>query len=291
MHSLELTRIATVIAAAGESLAVAGTGFPVTAMTSYWVANRQRFELWNRGLTRFSELENVGRSLAMRDWWLRHLKMIEEILISEILTRVMAAVGAIVDAKIAAHDVEPLTQSVFTRHLEARNQVLRLLLFGRGSSVDETLRLNRLRRCAERWTDFLIGPLTPRHPETLPFVIDPERVRAITRGFEHQASAREPAGVLPVTLTWLGIRGSLGSLSRSVPAMPHANRSVGEAALACLGPRLFDSLGLPRSTIAQRIAEADSPECQPAGEQLPGHPLFRPDPLPVPSALVVRWTN
>ena len=291
MHSLELARIASVIAAWSESLAVGSSQIPETALANYWMANRQRFELWNRGLTRFTELERVGRSLAMRDWWLTHLSMIEEILISEILTRVMAAVGAMIDAKVANHTIEPLTQSVYHRHLEARNRVLRLLLFGRGSSVEEALRLNRLRRTAERWTDWLIGPLTGRHPETLPFVIDSGRARTMAEGAEFRMQHGLFASTLAMTMGWQGLRHSLIGLAQLRPAMPNANRMVAEAALACLGRSLFDSFGLPRTEVGCRIELGESLECVPGAGPRAYHPLFSSEPIVVAPAMLLRWTN
>lgn len=290
MHSLELVRLAAVIAAAAESLALRATPIPAGPLTGFWLANRERFELWDHGLTRFRDLEEVGRVPAMHDWWSTHLPMIEEILVSEILTRVMAAVGAMIDARVAQHDVEPLTQSVYRRHLEARGQVLRLLLFGRGGSVEDHARLNRLRNAAERWVDTLIAPLTGPHPETLRYTID--AAQALRLGRETgSAGLPNPAALLTERFPWPLIESSLASLVQPRVALPHANRQIAAAVLACLGERLFDSFGVLQSATTSRIRAGISQESRPLFDQPDSHPLFRRQHLPGGNPSLIRWTS
>jgi hypothetical protein len=287
MHSIELARIAAVVAAQGPSLILIRPAMPAEAMVQYWSASRQRFDLWNQGLGRFNELDSAGRSLAIRDWWQDHLVMIEEILISEILTRVMAAIGAALDCGRAEGDVEPITQSVYLTHLEARNRVLRLLLFGRGGSVEEALRLNRLRRCVERWTDFLLGTMVKEHSLTLRYAHDTGRVKA----FADEVALIQSAGDA-FAVNWLTgatLQTSLAALSDQRPALPQANRNLGRSVLACMRPELFDSLGLLKSTKTHRIQKNLSPEGQPDCDGAT-HVLFHSVHRQAPSPNLVRWT-
>lgn len=288
MHSIDLARIAALIAAQGPSLILLRTAIPADAALRYWTASRQRFDLWNRGLGRFNELESAGRSLAIRDWWQEHLTMIEEILTSETLTRVMAAIGAGLDAQHEHGDMEPITQSVYLTHLEARNRVLRLLLFGRGGSVEEALRLNRLRRCVERWTDFLIGPMSTTHPETLRYTHDSGRARAYADEAAHMRQSGDDATVNWLTAT--ALQTSLAALSDHRSALPQANRYLGEAVLACMRPELFDSLGLLKSIKTQRILTDHSPDSQPSRGKGASHLLFHSVHRQAPSPNLVRWT-
>lgn len=288
MHCVQLARIAALIAAQGPSLILMRQAIPSEATVRYWAAARQRFDLWNQGLGRFGDLENAGRTLAIRAWWREHLAMIEEILVSEILTRVMAAIGAGLDADPTEGDIEPITQSVFRTHLEARNRVLRLLLFGRGGSVDEALRLNRLRRCAERWTDFLLGPMGKQHPEALRFAHDCGRAKAFGDDAADLQCSRDAAAVNALTMATLDI--SLSSLSERRPALPQANRQLGQAVLACVRPELFDSHGLLKSSKMQRLQTNLSPECQPGSGRDATHLLLHNVPRHSPSPNLVRWT-
>jgi hypothetical protein len=293
MHCIELARIATLIAAQGPSLILLRPNFPADAMTRYWVASRQRTELWNRGLARLADLEAAGRPLAIDAWWFEHVPMVEEILVSETLTRVMAAVGAAVDEGIEDRDVEPLTHSIFQTHLESRNRVLRVLLFSRGRSVEQALRLNRLRRCVERWTDFLIAPLVRVRPDSIQFAIDARRARAYAN--ETAVDDRDRGGNGVNWLSAATLELSLGGLCDHRAALPQANRQLGESVLACLRPQLFDSLGVPHSTATQRIKLGCSPECPPARENTHGnrgakHLLFHSSQAPPAAPNLVRWT-
>lgn len=293
MHCIELARIATLIAAQGPSLAMLQPHIPANAMTGYWVASRQRTELWNQGLARLVELEAAGRPLAIDAWWFEHVPMIEEILVSEMLTRVMAAVGAVLDDEIENRDVEPVTHSVFQTHLESRNRVLRLLLFSRGRSVEQALRLNRLRRCVERWTDLLIAPLVRVRPDSIQFAIDAGRARAYADECPVDYRDRGSDGVNWLSAATMEI--SLGGLCDRRAALPQANQQVGESVLACLRPQVFDSLGIPHTSATQRIVAGHSPECPPARENVPRnrgdkHLLFHAPQTRPAAPNLVRWT-
>jgi hypothetical protein len=288
MHSIELARIATLISAQGPAVSIVRPKISSGPMNQYWVAARQRTELWNHGLGRLNELEEFGRPMMIAQWWEDHTPMIEEILISEILTRVMAATGATLDADVTDRDIEPVTESVFVSHLESRNRVLRILLFGRGRSVDQALRLNRLRRGVERWTDYLLGPLIQVRPEAVAYAIDP--VRARTFADESSWGYDEGLGDTIGRLTTSAIAISLASLCDPRPALPQANRHVGDSVLACLRPELFDSLGIPHSAQTQRIRSSRSPEGEPTDRPGHSHWLFHSPKHRPPTPNLVRWT-
>lgn len=292
MHCIELARLATLIAAQAPSLAMHRQNIPAEAITRYWVASRQRTELWNRGLARLADVETTGRPLEIDAWWFEHVPMIEEILVCETLTRVMATVGAALDEGVQQRDVEPVTHSVFQTHLESRNRVLRILLFSRGRSVEQALRLNRLRRCVERWTDFIIAPLIRNRPELIEYACDAGRARAYANEYPEGYGDRPSDGTHWLSTVTLEL--SLSNLCDRRAALPQANRQVGDAVLACLGTRLFDSLGLPQSAVTQRIAAGHSPECAPQPKHRSGgsdqHLLFHAPQHRAVAPNLVRWT-
>lgn len=288
MHAIDLARLAAVAAAHAPTMLLIRPAVSPEAMVGYWTQARQRFDLWHRGLGRFTELENAGRSVAIRDWWQEHLPMIEEILVSETLTRVMAAVGSGLDIRRACDDVSPITQSVFVTHLEARNRVLRLLLFGRGGSAEDAMRLNRLRRCVERWTDFLLGPLLRQHPPAGRYTHDSARAQSFAEDAAQIALSGDTAAVSRLTLA--ALETSLSGMCRTEAALPQANRQLAQAVLACFRPECFDSLGLLKSARLQRLTDNESPEAEPiptAGRD--GHLLFHAPQPKLPAPHLVRW--
>ncbi len=166
-----------------------------------------------------------------------------------------------------------------------------MLLFGRGGSVDDTVRLNRLRNTAERWVDTLIAPLAGPHPETLRYAIDaPQALRLGTDGSTIDLGAN-PVAILPQRLQWPLIEVSLGLLVQPRAALPHANRQIGEVVLACLGEQLFDSFGVLQSATTLRIRAGLSPESPPLANCPDSHPLFRPQRPPQFRTNLLRWTS
>ncbi len=152
MRSWELAELATHLANRGSGWCAQSRTLCSAALGEYWIASKCRLDRWNRSLKRSRQTSGRNRSN-------RHGlgAVCQEILISEILSRVWASVASALDANLGTSEAEPLAVSVLTAHLDVTNRVLGLLSAGftpvRGVRRD----LNRLRRQAERWTDLLLG--------------------------------------------------------------------------------------------------------------------------------------
>ncbi len=298
MHCLELARLANCVAVQGPALALLRPALTAESITPYWVASRERFELWNRGLARLVDLETSGRSLAVQDWWDEHVPMVEEILVSESLTRVMAATGAALDEGFDDLEIEPVTQSIYGTHLECRNRVLRLLLMGHGHWGHQAVNLNRLRRCAERWTDFLLAPLVAVCPRAAEFAFDRLRVQAFLA--DMAGTSAERSEWVWRQMTTMTLQMSLAALCQRRESLSRANSQLAQAVLGCLPSELFDSGGVPLRLSVQRIRLSRSPEQNPvaaidenvsaARRSEAKHLLFHaPQPAPKTPHLA-RWT-
>ena len=73
-------------------------------------------------------------------------------------------------------EAEPVARSVLIGHIEARHRVLTLMARTPGIDAEAAVKLNRLRRRAERWTDLLVGHLADMHGVS-EFAFDPQRAR------------------------------------------------------------------------------------------------------------------
>lgn len=267
MHCIELAELASLLAHQSPGLFAMRTTLREDSLTRYWVQSRQRLYKWHDGLAHYTALENAGRSLAISDWWKSHESMLEEILVSEILMRVFAAIGTGLDFVKSQREVEPVTHSVFVSHLEARNRVLQLLLFGRGGSVIQTVQLNRLRRASERWTDRLLAPIIGQHVRAKVYAFDITRALAYASEWQSETDANVRS-----TAAWLGhaaMRSVLESRVGAAVASPLANREVSQSILSCLPADCFDSLGLMRSASSLRWKPIGN-----EGQPHPGRPLF-----------------
>ena len=93
--------------------------------------------------------------------WAQYQAVFEEILVSELLTRVFAALMTISDQRFGVNDLGPIARSVVLGHLEARNRLMGLLAGKHGVPDETAAAMNRLRNRVEHWTDVFLGKLTP----------------------------------------------------------------------------------------------------------------------------------
>lgn len=251
MHCVLIADLAALLSQHGPAILYGREVVPPESVSQYWATSRNRFELWNQTLARYRKAEQTGDFGTLRDWWRQHVAVVEEVLVTEMLTRVIAALAAGLDDAHAIEEISPVTHAIFMTHLEARNRVQHLMLFGRGNSVQEAVRLNRLRQGVERWTDAMIGRVSARTPNTVRYAFDPNRAR------EYAEEARAYGSrATRDTSTWLmnaAMHDTLRRRTSEQAALPEANRAVVKSVMLMLRPDLFDSVGTLKSLWMHRL--------------------------------------
>ncbi|TWU04966.1 hypothetical protein [Stieleria varia] len=274
MHCVTLTDLAAALSQHGPQLIYRRQPLPDKTLVQYWTASRTRFESWHRRLAQFRLAQQADDWDRMSAWWSEHLATMEEILVSEILTRVVAAVAvgldeafchdALIDDSTSAMDagpsnannsvrpdrsiverIAPITHGVFLSHLEASNRVHQMMLARQGSSVEHLVRLNRLRQGIARWNDLLIGRLSVESSLRFAYSIDTQRAKDF--GEEIRDGDMEHR----TTTAWLmnaAMRDMMIQRTSDTAASPRENRAVASSVLQMFRPALFDSLGHPKST-------------------------------------------
>ena len=251
MHSILTADLAALLSQHGPAILYRGEVIPPEAVTQYWSASRKRFDLWNQTLSRYRVAEKSGDSVRLRAWWREHISVLEEIFVGEMLTRVLAALAAGLDEQSDTEEVSPVTHAIYLSHLESRNRVQQMMLFGRGNSVQDAVKLNRLRQGTERWIDALIGRMSIQTPTTIRYAIRPERAGEFAsemRGYGHGPGLNTAS-----TLMNTAMHDMLQRRTTAKPALPVANRAVAESVLMMLRPDLFDSVGHLKSLWLHRM--------------------------------------
>jgi hypothetical protein len=220
-------------------------------MQSYWTGSKCRHERWGRLLKQFSEA-TAGRSPASCSAeWRKIRPVLEEILGSEVLSRVWTALAAQYDALSGADEFLPVANNVYLAHAESRNRALNILVFGPNAALADAVRMNRLRRRIEHWNDVLIGGLLSTC-DASSFAFDARRAR------NYAADLTGDDKDLSLSAGWQLLRASLSAVFRSElhPAAPSAdlNREIAGSILACLDDQCFDQLGLLRSVWLDRLS-------------------------------------
>lgn len=209
--------------------------------THYWVASQKRAERWIAALKMF---ENDFRDPQVRhDPWPALEIVVQEILLSELLTRVWSAAVTTHDQYHNADELFGFAHSVHIRHQEAKNRALRILLSGQATNESAFDRLNALRRRIERWTDLFLSQL-PDSGHAAQFAFDSARVQDFGR--ENRAQKFEQFKMRQRVLATSFSTDLIRDVC-STSANPELNREIVSGILACFPADRFDSCGMPKS--------------------------------------------
>jgi hypothetical protein len=254
MHCRDLVELSALVAVQGGALIRRGR-VSESAVEQYWTASKARLDYWTNALKDYAQyqqstpegLTNDGTLLLA---WRGVRPVLEEILVSEVLTRVWTGVACISERGNTARRIEPVVRSVYVGHQEARNRALNLLVYGRGFNTQEAVELNRLRRRSERWCDMLLGYVVTS--ESLEeFAFEPERTREFARDIQEELN--RPVSPLGWQLVLSSLRAAFKQGTTEEVLRPALNEQISAAILACFPAGLFDSTGQLQSLWMERI--------------------------------------
>ena len=238
MHARWLVEIATLFVVQSGGSAVPAVGNQAFSSHRYWTVSRQRFERWQGQLsTHRDQLETAGASRRIEIWKVLRPTM-EEIFLSDVLTRVVAAFGARLESQGIDADIGPIAHSVFTTQKDVRHRCLRLLMTP-GLPVDQAVELNRIRFGLEQWTDTFLAQL-PIGIEILPYCFESDRTQDLIQ--EAADRSTDQAKLVAWQLMSSSCQSWMSKHTSSTSANPQLNQEIGEASLAMLHPGRFAHL-------------------------------------------------
>ena len=255
MHARELVELASILSAQGPMLIRGTPQLSSHGVQQYWTASKCRLDRWARNLKSFAADASQLDAAAMRVQWPFVRGVLEEILTGEVLTRVWTAVLCLYDRQHGGNEFESLARSIMIGHLEARHRVLMLLVRGPGIDAEGAVKLNHLRRRAERWTDLLVGHLA-RYGDVAEFAIDVERAVEFSRDLEFQTD--QAGGRQAWPLLQASLRAAFQRGLAAVSPNEDLNAQIASAILSCFPADLFDSTGLFRSLWLYRMSNVTS---------------------------------
>jgi len=239
----------------GQAIVHSRIRFPDTALEVYWTASHCRRDRWARALK--SPTMRPATTRTDCSTWTALEPVLDEVLKSEVLSRVWAAICCGLDNVRGREEAGPIANSVLVGHHEARNRVLNLMIDARELAVEDAVKLNHRRLRIERWTDMLLSLLKLRDGVT-EFAFDPQRVRdwADVGGVGDRSWKGNPNTSLALSALAGARQEAHGTLTEN----EDLNWKIASSVLACLPPELFDSLGHPISAFQQSLIQvvADS---------------------------------
>jgi hypothetical protein len=265
MHSLELANLAAVYASYCAEMLEAKSFPSRQQQQAYWLECRYRHEHWS---ARLADHRHDMRSLGVshrRQCWQRILPIMEEILISEPLTRCLTYHSRLLAQHRIDQDFAGMCNSVLASHIEARHRCLHLIVFGEGLAVEHTMRLNRLRRELECYSDSLLGAL-PTVDDLEHLCFDKHWVRQLQDNPQSPVSSQSSAPRIHFDSQRMSLRPLLeGSLHCSLLGS-NCNGKIHAAVIGLLPQSLFDSLGVPKSIGFSRLLADNAQDSTKAGQ-------------------------
>ena len=243
MQAIELVQLAAMVATHGRVIVQSRVRFPDAALELYWTASKCRQERWSRTLKNLSSMTATAPSSAL--FCPDDERILDEVLTSEILVRVWAAICRANDRELGADDASPVAASVLAGHLDARHRVLNAMLYGYGLGMEQAVALNRRRLRSERWTDMLLAMM--QLSDIADFGFEHLRIMEWSRAIRNDRQRLGPAAINSLTRTTL----ATAELKTSPRPTENAdlNRKIACSILGCLPISIFDSLGTPHSPL------------------------------------------
>lgn len=223
-------------------------------MRRYWTASRRRLNRWSEDLNRFQQLEQATPKGAARKPSEAFLRLLEEVLGADVLTRVWAAAAVDADRDQPELAAGSIARNALAASQEARSRAMSAVLRSKQLSHLQADGLNRLRRRCERWTDLMLAraSLATGIELAVELGYDADRVRDFANQYAGSGALRDGA--------W---RLSAGSMQRGFrtgwsPAASNEdlNLEVAAAVLASLEAEENKPLPLPGALWQARMFNA-----------------------------------
>lgn len=234
----EFVELAAILASQGGVVIHRADRLSSSSAEAYWTSSRCRIENWAQAIKKFRR--TLQSPASKRAAWLAFRPWYDEIIISEVLTRVWTALATATDDKHASHSIEPIARSIFVGHLEARQRVLRLFVDERKLDHKVANRFDCVRRNSERWTDMLLGYLMLEYDVT-EFAFAPDRVRDFADGLRNERKDKIEHYTWPLVRS--SLRTSFGPHKSSVLPNKDLNQEILYSVFGAFGPDFFDAIG------------------------------------------------
>ncbi len=263
MHAISLAELASTFAALATMMLERKLAPMHTAVHDFWVYHRSRHDQWSQQLAEHrAALNRSGASYRARKWN-EILPVLQEILVTEPLSRTLVCFANLLEERCISDELAPLAQSILTSHVEARHRCLHLIVFGNGLPVETAVKLNRMRRHLEVYSDRLIATFPYNiHTDALRFdaaVVPQTRIKSedVSSPSERQSGQRRSETQHAATDgSWLTLHMHLlaQQLWRSLQldldwraASGRLNHRISQAVLGMFPVAAFDGLGVPKS--------------------------------------------
>lgn len=230
------------------------------ALADYWEASRDRQSAWWRTI---SDWRRSLRSVADAvDRWEEIKPIVDEMLVSELLTRVWSAIADVHDQAFREPMYQPIARNILIAHVDVRNRIW-TMLFNELNLPTEVLKTVALqRRRVERWTDLLLAHL-PNPDVVASWAIDAERMSDFRDDLvdERRTLPNSAASELLVGSLQAALREDINIDRGATPATSDLNRRIDAALYTAVEPFRTDADMSQTETVSRRM-DQQADQCQ-----------------------------
>jgi hypothetical protein len=253
MHARELAELAAIVAVHAPAVARGGADVPIEVLEQFWTASKCRLDRWSRLLRQLAAADQPALSPTLS--WPRVRPVLEEALVSELLTRVWTAMAVAHDAAHGAGDLAPIARNILTGHLDVRRRLLALLGAGRALEKSQVAHLDQLRRRVERWGDMLLSHVSAVI-DVSEFAFEPERARDFAEDLDRGAIDAERQFACQLVLA--ALKGSFANGLADRTPNADLNRRIGSAVLSVIRTQVDEETGLVKAAWLERMTQMAS---------------------------------
>ena len=157
MHIHEAAELAAKLALESPKLVRRAWLITDAALAEYWDASRERQSSWWKMMADWRR--GLSSTQEAIDNWPAITPMLDELLVSELLTRIWSGIAAVYDHRWRESVYLPVARNTLVSHIDVRNRVWSVLLNDLKLPDDTLEALVMQRRRIERWTDLLLAHL------------------------------------------------------------------------------------------------------------------------------------
>lgn len=251
--SLTLRQIAetAAFASARSTFLIESTAaIPDQHLHDYWKCCRGRTMDWLRNLDGLISEAAVTPPEDHLRLWSSAEPLIAEVFVTEILTRVWAAILTSADLHRKDAVGGPIARHTLKGHTEARNRCLTLMASSLQVPIVKMSQVDRLRRKSERWSDLLIGHLVLNY-QLDEFAFETSRSLDFGQSQMREIIAATDEPVWEFVLA--GVRLAFSSVDTVAAPSDTWNRGVVRSVLGSFPADSFDGTGTFKSVRRVRI--------------------------------------
>lgn len=256
MHASRLVDLAALVVGQHSLLCQQNVNPEYLAADQFWVLSRARLNEWARKLKSCESIRIHNTDFDALKFWIQTRPVIEEVLLSEVCTRVWCATLSILEQQWKPGELDPIARSVFISNLEARRRALRLILLAKGLSGISTTTVNALRMQCETWTDYLLADLSSLSLAQQ-YCFDRSRLK-LAFNARQQARTSSQSQKIRQNARLMALRYFLSTRTFMPAVCEELNSEVAAIILSSMPPTAFDGTGVQNLDFSLTCPSPDS---------------------------------